>query len=322
MAEAVTKAVFAKRPQQGRSPAYPSIPLGVAMEKAKAQYDEEGKYPAPLSSAFKAWGYSAKSSGGRDVRASLRYFGLIIIEGEGDLAKVKLTEDALRVLTDKREDQSEKNAIIRRLALTPAAHKKLWVKYPEGIKSDATAAHYLVWEEGFNQSAAEALITEFKETAAFSRLYEPDDVEVKHGSEREKPQVKVGDLVNVERDGALVFPKAVKVLAVEEREGQAWVWTDGSEAWTEMESVTLETPVGPDPAKGHTPPPPPMIASALAPAVSETKLDVGVLEEKFNTDEGVVIVRYPDKLTTDSVSDLEAFFELFIKKAKRRAGVQ
>lgn len=163
--------------RQGRSPAYPSVSLAMALEKARAQYDIEGKYPAPLPSAFKAWGYSPKSSGGRDVRASLRYFGLIVIEGDGDMAKARLTEDALRVLTDKREDQTEKNGIIRRLALNPTAHKKIWAKFPEGIKSVPTAVHYLQWEENYNESAASALIEEFKETAAFARLYERDIAE-------------------------------------------------------------------------------------------------------------------------------------------------
>src|SRR5260221_10337148 len=109
----------AVKKRQGRSPAYPSVSLATALEKAQAQFEKQGKYPTPLPLAFDAWGYSPKSSGGRDVRASLRYFGLATFEGEGDKAKVKLTEDALCVLTDKREDQSEKNAIVPRLRLIP-----------------------------------------------------------------------------------------------------------------------------------------------------------------------------------------------------------
>ena len=105
----------------------------------------------------------------------MRYFGIIIVEGDNDLAKIKLTEDALRVLTDKRDDKSEKIAIIRRLALNPAAHKKLWAKFPDGIKSEATAVHFLVWEENYNESAAQALVTEYKETIAFAGLDEPAD---------------------------------------------------------------------------------------------------------------------------------------------------
>lgn len=179
MAETDAKAgAEQKRKRQGRSPSYPGITLEAALEKAKAQFDAEGKYAIPLPSAFKAWGYSEKSSGGRETRASLRYFGLVTIEGEGNSAKVKLTDDALRVLLETREDQTEKKAIIKRLALNPSAHKKLWGKFPEGIKSDGTAVHYLVFEEDYNKDAAEALVAQFKATAAYAALYEPDNIPV------------------------------------------------------------------------------------------------------------------------------------------------
>ncbi|MEQ1812216.1 MAG: hypothetical protein ABL889_19970 [Terricaulis sp.] len=168
----------AKRAKQGRSPAYPSLALGDALEKAKDQFQAEGKYAIPMPSAFKAWGYSDKSSGGRETRASLRYFGLITVEGEGESAKVKLTDDALRVILDERPDQTEKKAIIKRLALNPTAHKKLWARFADGIKSDATAAHYLMFDEGYNKSAADALVGQFKQTAAYAGLYEPDSIPV------------------------------------------------------------------------------------------------------------------------------------------------
>lgn len=168
----------AKRKPKGRSPSYPGITLKAALEKAAAQYEAEGKYTIPLSSAFKAWGYSDKSSGGREVRASLRYFGLISIEGEGESAKVKLTDDAFNVIEDKREDQTARRQIIKRLALNPSAHKKLWSKFPEGIRSDSTTVHYLVHEEGYNREAAEALVAQFKDTAAYAGIYEPDSMPV------------------------------------------------------------------------------------------------------------------------------------------------
>lgn len=161
------------RPRQGRSPAYPAISVKAALEKAKALFDQEGKYAVPMPSAFKAWGYGAKSSGGREIRAALKYFGLISVEGDNETGKVKLTETALRVLLDQREDQSEKKALIRRIALTPAIHKKLVEQFPEGIKSDASTVHHLIFEEHYSQVAAAQLVAEFKETAAFAELYEP-----------------------------------------------------------------------------------------------------------------------------------------------------
>src|SRR5688572_2776252 len=119
MPEPQTAQGDSKKPKQGRSPAYPGITIEAAIEKAMSLYKQEGKYPAPMPSAFKAWGYGEKSSGGRETRAALRYYGLIAIEGDGETGKVKLTEEALRVLLDAREDQTEKKAVIRRLALTP-----------------------------------------------------------------------------------------------------------------------------------------------------------------------------------------------------------
>src|ERR1700685_221087 len=73
-----------KRPKQGRSPAYPALSIKQAIDKAQALYNAEGKYPAPMPSAYRAWGYGEKSSGARLTRAALRYFGLISIDGDGE----------------------------------------------------------------------------------------------------------------------------------------------------------------------------------------------------------------------------------------------
>jgi hypothetical protein len=91
---------------------------------------------------------------------------------------VKLTDDAFKVIEDKREDETEKRAIIKRLALNPSAHKKLCSEFPKCIKSDSTASHYLVHEEGYNREAADALVAQFNETAAFAGIYEPDSIPV------------------------------------------------------------------------------------------------------------------------------------------------
>ena len=45
-------------------------------------------------------------------------------------------------------------------------------------------------------------------------------------------------------------------------------------------------------------------------------------EERFVADEGAVVIRFPPGLGSASVDDLEAFFALFIRKARRRAGTR
>jgi hypothetical protein len=185
--------ISTKHAKQGRSPAYPSLDLKQAIAKAKAQYDAEGKYPAPMPSAFAAWGFSIKSSGGRAVRASLKYFGLVTVEGDNKTGKVKLTDDALRIILDEREDQTEKKALIRKLALLPSIHRVLAEQYPEGIKSDSTVEHSLIFDHGFNKSAATELVSQFKLTADFAGLFKPDNTVVKSLPVAE-------DEVQVERD--------------------------------------------------------------------------------------------------------------------------
>lgn len=246
------------RPKQGRSPAYPGIDLKAALAKAKALYDQEGKYPAPMASAFSAWGYSPKSSGGRETRAALKYFGLITVEGDADAGKVKLTDKALRVLLDQREDQSEKRSLIREMALTPAIHKRLIDQFPDGLKSDATVEHFLVFDEGYNESVVSEIVAEFKATAEFANLFKPDNMLVKdqgltdRNEEREPPEK--GDLVQIEIGGAFKLEKPARVRAIKEHEGKQWVFIEGSEAGIPMEQVVLQSK-GPGSGAGSINPP-------------------------------------------------------------------
>lgn len=321
--EATKPAEEQKRPKQGRSPAYPGFDIKKALEKAKALYDAEGKYPAPMPSAFSAWGFGAKSSGGRETRAALRYFGLITVEGDSETGKVKLTDKALRVLLDERDDQTEKRTLIRELALTPAIHKRLVEQYPEGIKSDATVVHFLMFEEGYNKTAADEIVEEFKATATYAGIYEPASMLDKSGQIQgstsgngNKEPAKVGDLINADVHGSLVFEKPVRVRAIQDHDGKPWVFVDGNETGIPMEQVEViekgtalagnaaQAPRLPIPTKEGDPDMP------------------GVRKSRFALTEGDVVVSFPDNMSADSVEDLDAFWQVFIKKARREAGIK
>jgi hypothetical protein len=45
-------------------------------------------------------------------------------------------------------------------------------------------------------------------------------------------------------------------------------------------------------------------------------------EEKFALTEGDVVIRFPECLSVDSVSDLEAYLKIFLRKAQREAGIK
>jgi hypothetical protein len=57
--------------------------------------------------------------------------------------------------------------------------------------------------------------------------------------------------------------------------------------------------------------------TSVAPATAET-LPVGQREQKFTLTEGDVIVRFPQRLSVESVADLEAYLGVFLKKAQGR----
>lgn len=211
----------------GRSPAYPTLPVQKALGQAKALYDQEKEYAAPLASALKAWGYSEKSSGGRQTLATMKYYGLVDIIGEGDGRRVKVSATALKILRDPREDETEKRALIRRVALAPAAHKLLFEEWRTGLASDGSALHFLM-ENGFNDKAARELLTEFKETASFAGLYDPqksvDKPSAKADSEEaeDPPTIRVGDKVQWVVNGAEQFEGGANVEAI--HAGGEWLW--------------------------------------------------------------------------------------------------
>lgn len=173
----------AQKRRTGRSPSYPSFSIKKALEQAEALRAQEGEYEAPLPSAFKAWGYGMKSSGGRQCLATMKYYGLIDISGGGHERKVKVSDLARRILLDRREDQAEKKALIRQAALNPAAHKAIFKNYPNGLGSDGSIHHFLTFEEDFKEDAASDLIAEFKETADFAELYQPHNPVDKNAEE-------------------------------------------------------------------------------------------------------------------------------------------
>ena len=218
----------------GRSPSDPYIPVHKAIEQARALHEKEGEYAAPLTSAVAAWGYSTKSSGGRQTLATLRYYGLIEVTGDGDARKIKVSDIARRIILDQREDDSEKRKLIRSVALSPSAHKALHEQYPNGLASDASVEHFLIFDRGFNADAAKELLAEFKITASQVGLFQPDKVVdipsemTDNGGTKQTLNFKVGDKVQVTVAGQDMFADGATVLGFSD--DGTYVFTDKADS--------------------------------------------------------------------------------------------
>jgi hypothetical protein len=318
MTEAVQTAEKATRRQVGRSPAYPFIPVQKALEQAAALHAQEGDYAAPLASAVKAWGYSPKSSGGRQTLATMKYYGLIEITGEGDQRKVKVSDTARRILLDRREDETEKKRLIRSVALTPAAHKAIYDHYPNGLASDGSVEHFLIWDMGYNPDAARELLVEFKLTASHVGLFQPsgnlDNVRengVDRANETELPVAKVGDRIQCTIDGIDVFPNGATVLGFSD-DGD-WVFTDQSSAGSPMKGITvLEAATLPEQTPVQNPPQRP---AHLAP---ELKRDEAPKPEQrkaiFPVSDGDVVLEFPEGISAASLKTLGKYLNIFLEE--------
>lgn len=148
-----------------RSPSFPFIGLREALDRARAFYEAEQRNAARPETAAAHWGYSPKSSGGKQTIAALRAFGLL----DGDVL-VKLSGRALRILLDEREGSEERLRLVQQAALMPPVHALLWERYRAELPSSKTLRLSLILDEGFNENSVDDFLSEYRETLEYARL--------------------------------------------------------------------------------------------------------------------------------------------------------
>jgi hypothetical protein len=159
---------------KSRSPSYPGIDLGTALQRAEEMYKEERTHPAHIDAILKHWGYKPKVGPGLVTFAALKKYGLLIDEGSGDNRRGRLTDLALRIIQDQRSNSQERLRAIQEAALMPAIHRELWETYAGTLPSDDSLRYALLRDRNFTERGATEFIGVFKSTIAFARLGEGD----------------------------------------------------------------------------------------------------------------------------------------------------
>lgn len=309
-----------KRRQVGRSPAYPYIDLEKALERAEALRLAEGKYEAPITSAYDAWGLGHKSSGARQTAAALRYYGLIDVSGDGDNRRVKVSDVAWQILMNQRDDKAERNNLIRESALMPAIHQHLAHQYPDGLPSDANVKHHLMFEKRFNEKSSDDVLRVFKATALYAGLFQSANMfAADNGSDDPAALAfSIGDVVNWESGGQVQWAEPRKVIGVDQHEGQFLYKVEGPEGnadqigWIPVEQATPHE--GPKAAKsGNFAPPPPDMRQPPA-----DDLPQGSRKAIFPVSEGDVTLIFPKGMSKDALAELDDYLKVFLQKEKRK----
>jgi hypothetical protein len=152
---------------QTRSPNFPYIPLEQALARAAIIWQHEHRHDVAPETVVEHWGYSPKSSGGRQTIAALRHFGLL--EGRGD--KIRLTQLAQSIMLGE-QGSPQWLQDLREAALRPSVHKEIWDKYDGHLPSDQNLRRYLIMERSFSEGGAAELISELRATFEFAKLEE------------------------------------------------------------------------------------------------------------------------------------------------------
>ena len=182
------KASAEKKSKRGRSPSYPGIDLGRALELTRTVYDLTKRHAVAIEAVLQAWSLKPKSSQGLVTIAALKKFGLLeaLPQRGPDSGKVKLSELVLNILLDEREDSQERVDRVRTAALTPKIHAALWKHYEGDLPTDQALRFLLLTDFKFTEFGADEFIGQLRRTIAFAGL-EPGNVQSAGNNDKFEP---------------------------------------------------------------------------------------------------------------------------------------
>jgi hypothetical protein len=146
---------------KGRSPNYPSIGLGDALEAARTLYTKERRTAVSPEVAVKAWGYQSLSGLARTKLAALKKYGLIENEGHG----IRISDRALTLIQYGPETAEYREALSQ-AAMSPEIFAELALTHAEA--SDDALRAFLVTKKGFSEAGALTFIQSFRDTLSLA----------------------------------------------------------------------------------------------------------------------------------------------------------
>jgi hypothetical protein len=174
-----------------RSPNYPSISLDRAMNLIEKLYDAYHRTAVPAKIGLETIGYSIKSSSGKQVLASLSYYGVITREGTKADEKIKISDLGFRIL--KAPSLSDRQSATRDAALKPAIFKKIYHDHPDSLPQNRLLEWELESTFDFNPNTIPDFIDVFKKTMGFAKIYESDIIEEESKAQEEVEPVESGE---------------------------------------------------------------------------------------------------------------------------------
>ena len=151
--------------QRDRSPSYPIIPIGVALERLEAFEEHFKRSPARSGAVGGAWGIKANAYAGRTV-AALKYYGLLDYEQSENGRQIVISDEGRTYL--RAQQENIKQDVIRNAALRPPQIAKFWKMWGTERPADPVCLDELILKYGFSDKGASNFLKVYDSTIAFA----------------------------------------------------------------------------------------------------------------------------------------------------------
>lgn len=304
-----------------RSPNYPAYDLSECVERCQKIYEAHSNRPVPLPLLAKTLGLSEKSSSLGKTTGALGQFGLIDEQGRGSAREIALSSRALDII-DPGGVENRRSEAVRKAALTPSIHLELWEKFDGKLPaSDDEIRYYLTRtrDEGlFNANTVEQFISQFRRTLSFAEVapVDTDDQSGVGGEQNDESTsptgVDVGDLVQWSPGGVMQFATPARLTSIDELNGQEFGFVEGVPTGMPLNELS-RWPID------DLPPESTQTGSKRDFTARPSPRSPNGATERITLDEGVVELHWPGDLSADSVEDLESWFEVVLRRMRRKA---
>ncbi len=150
-----------------RSPNYPPIKLGEAIELIRAVQKKEPKAYASKEVVARHLGYTSVNGASLKKLSALNAFGLL---EANDARELRVSDIAKRILFP--ADNTEKREALAEAAMSPNIFRQLHSKWPEGPPSDETIKSYLV-RQGFNENSVGHVVAVYRDALSLAEPESP-----------------------------------------------------------------------------------------------------------------------------------------------------
>lgn len=306
-------------PQQ-RSPAYPYISLDLALERAKRIYVEIRDHPQPREVLAKAYGKPATSSATIQTFATLLQYGLLENVTGPNGRRMRVSPLAQSILNPHAPQEKVRQGL-KAAALNPPIFSELWSRFGDtsGL-NDSVPLYYLTSDRGhehggiFTDKAAYEVLRVYRATLSFAGISGSRETDALDDVKEEKlseEKVNVGDLVQVEINGAFQLPQSKRVEKIQEHEGRLWVFLENEKTGIPMDQVVVQEM---EVVTNNQNSPPTRDLP-----VSDSKVPEGWSEESLIDDGGDEIrIRYRGKASIERYEFIRDYLDFKIQRLGKR----